>query len=316
MICSIQGKLLCLGMLLGVLSISWSGVLAQDVVTLTFQPADGLHYIETEQMTVKDTVSAEGKTETNTVSYLIKSRTTIHTSATGYLVTATSLSAGQTMNGKAQEIDPLIKTYLNVPLTIIVTPKGTAVSVSGVAKILQNSKLIPARQQAQYGYLCTNDGIIAGMKNLWDEQALHASGRSVKVGDCWTFDAHQPMADGKPITSTIFVEVKGFETVGGHKGARLHYSRIVDAEDVSRIETFMMQQMIRRQGLPQPHVEVKEQNEDGDVVLDVLTLQPLSRTITITSQAEINMGGRELNETRQESRRYRYDYGSGNLTQE
>ena len=308
-------KLVRWAILLAVSTICCLAVRAEQAVTLTFRPADGLQYTEIEQVTIKEDVSAEGKTHTNTISQIMKSRTAIHKMAAGFAIITTSFAASKKIDDKAQEIDPLVKTYLDVPLTIAVSANGTALSVSGVAKVLQNTKqMIPEGEQAQYGYLCRKEGIIATVENLWREQALDAGGRTVKVGDFWTFDVQQPMPDGKPMESSLFVEVKGFETLAAHQGAHLHYIRNIDVKDVSAMETHMMQEMMRRQGMPAPRVDVEKQTEEGDVILDVHTLQPLARTITIVSQAEINMSGRILKETLQESRHYRYDYGSGPLT--
>ncbi len=124
-----------LSFMLMVLSLSCLLLQAQETVTFTFNPPDGLSY--TEIIHREDSVEISnptGQRLQQSVSIEEKTKTDIHKTPEGYTLTKTIFAATRREDGKQKDPVMLDKLLLKVPLTLMLAPDGTLQSVSGSIK--------------------------------------------------------------------------------------------------------------------------------------------------------------------------------------
>ncbi len=109
-------------------------------------------------------------------------------------------------------------------------------------------------------------------------------GRTVKVGAPWTINVTYPMPNGKKEAVTDTYNMIGREENNGHDGIRLHYSKRHDLKAMAESRAYFFKEMLAGddKNAPAPHVTIEQATEEGDDVVDAVTLQPLSSSSSST----------------------------------
>lgn len=266
-------------LLVGVVSLC---TLAQDTATFKFTPADGLNYVETSRS--KDTTEMSvdgGETHKDVSEQVIKAKTVIHKTATGYAITQTIQSVEKTSEGKTVDAETFLRASVNIPVTYHISTEGKLLSVDGLEKIAEKCALImEPEEKLLYGPLITAKGQLEGVTGNWYENTQSLIGRTVKVGEPWKITVSEPMTNGKKLTATVETRMIGREQNGGREGIRLQYSKRYDLKALAAGRAYIFKMMFQSGDgeAVNPKVTIKEATETGDNVLNPDTLQPLAST--------------------------------------
>jgi len=281
------GSLSRWGVVLALLCVSLAAV-AQDTAKFTFNPPDGLAYVETSRTKYTTTFSFGGHSENEVREQLTKTKTEIHKTAAGFTVTETLLSASETKDGADAEIDSYLKASLNVPVSYTIAKDGKLLSTSGLDKVVANcKKKMSADDLKMMGYLVSEKGMLDGLKSGWYENGQSLIGRTVKTGDSWTITSSDPMPNGKKDNLSITTKMVGKQEHGGRDVVHLQYSRRHDLKLMGEARVAMIKAMLQigNDG-EQPNIRVKEITDEGEMIVDPTTLQAVSRsssTSTVTT---------------------------------
>ena len=264
---------------------------AEDTVTFSLNLPDGLTYTETSHSTNSMQVAAGEKSMKETTEQTLKSKTEIHKTKAGYAITETVISVDQTKDGEAVDADSFLLASVGIPITYNVNKDGKLLSVDGIDKVAASCKKhMSAEDQRTSGYLITEKGILDANKVSWYEDTQSLIGRTAKVGVPWKISVTYPMPNGKqePVTETI--SMIGSEQNNGHDGVRLHYTKLHDLKALAEARAYFFKEMMAdgdSDSSAAPHVTIKQATEEGDNVLDVHTLQPLSSSTNSTIVSEL-----------------------------
>ncbi len=303
-------------MLLVLFSISSLLVLAEEATTFIFSPPDGLTYTETTRTKNTTAIVAGSNRMTEATEQILKTKTEINKSATGYTIIETVLSVDETKDGKDTDPDSFLLASVGIPVTYHIGKDGKLLSVDGIDNIVASCKKTMAEdEQRSSGYLITAKGILDANKASWYEDTQSLIGRTVKTGSSWKFSVTYPMPNGKSDAVLETITMIGKEENNGHDGVRLHYVKRHDQKALAEARAFFFKELLTGESDKgkQPQVSIKQATEEGDDVVDPMTLQSLSSTSNSTIVTVLTGGDdekMEITETTDEETSVDYNPGA------
>lgn len=294
--------------------------LAQDTASFTFNPPDGLTYVTTQRSIMTTGLSINGEEGVKlAMDQVVKTKTVIHKTATGYAITQTVFSIEKSLNGTPVPAESMLRMTLNKPVTYNVTAEGKLLSVSGTDKIAQNCvKIMAPMEREMYGPTVTAKGLIDAYTSDWIANTQSLIGRTMKADESWKINVAQPVPGGKRVAFSIETKFLGNEQYMGRDGIRLQYTKQCDLQGFSAARAYMFRKLIHSLAtaadvnLDEVHlkVSVKEVSETGENVLDTITMQPLTGFVTRTIVTQLggpNDMTLSISEHTQEDIKVKYD---------